>query len=174
MDKIAKVVAWAHECRTTNLSSSLSRNWAAMHQLVMEEDCPPLEGNESELVREGACRAAGRCVCTGPGRQLHLLRSEFIASMKKVFRPGSSQRESLVSGRIVVRLTGETAAGAPDAPQALPTDVFLHIGLMFLSPYRPTFMLVEATEDLREVAVDGRRLYIRAPALGTIVLCSEG
>jgi len=90
---------------------------------------------------------------------------KFIAFLKQICPVGSSHRQDLTEGKVVVRLSGSMkdyeANINVDAPNI--EELWLHIGHMNLSPYEPTFMSLKPTEDLHEVKeLDHRRVYVES------------
>ena len=83
--------------------------------------------------------------------------------MKLVCPVGSSNRASLGHAELVVHLVGrpkvdEGGASAEPSPIA---ELWLHIGLMYFSPYEPTFWVVEVVDNPGETVADDRRVYIK-------------
>lgn len=119
------------------------------------------------LPKETDCMRAGQCVCTGAGRQLAAFRNRFLQAMKTMFRPGTDMRKLLLSGFVVAHIVGRPGGegagdGAAEPDQG--THLWLHVGLMYLSPYRPTFMRVEPVADIAECDPNPRRIYVKALA----------
>ncbi len=92
----------------------------------------------------------------------------------------SPQRELLGQSFVVLRVTGvspppdvsDAALSALWDDAATAVNVWLHIGLMYWNPYRPTFMGVCEVVDPEECDVDPRRRYIRST--GTFYTLWEG
>lgn len=140
---LAKAAAWAHWSKASNISGCLDEAWARLHTTLSEDRCG--ECKEAKNA-ESECLTAGVCLCSDSGRQLKRLRNLFLSAMKKVFVPHSELRAALARGEVVVRLIASPADGdyealiTQDQPVA---DVMLHIGLMYFSPYRPTFLKLD-------------------------------
>lgn len=166
-DAIADAVAWAFKSKQCNASLALREYWAAAHQAVEE----PSEGAEPDThARISECLAAGRCVCSGDGPQLRSLRNSCLRAMKRAFPAGSDERRSLLDGFVVLRLTGRPSADNLDALIELDTpikEVWLQVGLMYLSPYRPTFMEVSKTSGPVEEDPGQERLWVKACSMET-------
>jgi hypothetical protein len=86
------------------------------------------------------CEVAGMCVHQGDGLKLYMFRNIVLATLKKVFPPKTKLREQLVDGFVIITfhasVLGHTDVGALPAHDQF---VALHIGMQYLSPYRPTF-----------------------------------
>lgn len=140
---VAQAASWAHGTKETNTSASMKRYWGQLHQPLRETDCDPLVDVKAALSK---CRAAGRCSCTGEGMNLHRIRNSFLKEMKKVFKKDTAQRQHLLAGEVVVMLTGCPREDDYEAFLALDDPiktVLLHVGMMYLKPYQPTFLLME-------------------------------
>lgn len=158
----AAVASWAHGNNSSNLSTSLREAWASSHRTLLEEECQPCA---DEVPEPSPCLAAGMCLCTGQGIMLKRLNNRFKAAMKEAFPVGSERKGLLVEGSIVARIRASWVVADFDAmldmdePERI---IFLHIGLMYLSPYRPTVMVVERVPDLPETQTTAHRLYVKA------------
>ena len=79
----------------------------------------------------------------------------------------SRAKSKLLDGFVVIMLMGEPLKLQWDA--LLNQDhafkyVVLHVGLMYLNPWRPTFMICQRAEQpLGEPRADERRLYVQVP-----------
>ena len=93
-----------------------------------------------------ACIRAGRCVCRGQGRLHRILSSRIDERLKDLFPRGPERKDSLENGLVILFLEGtkpeaegDVAANEVDEPQ----HIYAHISLMYVSPWRPTFILLE-------------------------------
>lgn len=148
MSLVSNAVAWATNHREANTSASMQRFWDRLHSTLMETTRPPIEGSNN---KPSECALAGRCLCTcEDGKRVRSLKNAFLRAMKEVFRPETEERAKLVSGQIVVQLEGRPKEDDEDAflqSQDPITTAFFHIGMMYLNPYRPSFMLLDQRED---------------------------
>ena len=73
------------------------------------------------------------------------LKDALFRNMKSTFPTGSSLREQLLSGFVVACLRGRPDDEDFDAllEENAFKDIWLHVGLLYLSPYQPTFMLLK-------------------------------
>ena len=94
--------------------------------------------------------------------------------MKKIFPVGSSLRKKLIEGFIVLQLEGVERPNGDHAAQAVFGQgdvVWLHIGLMYLRPYRPTFQLMHDLPDHVENA-GGERIVLQGQGVFLIELAA--
>lgn len=164
-EDVGRVAAWAMACKATNIGHALRRHWAEDHETLMEEDCAVCLPDE-DAKRKRICLDAGMCLCCDSGRMLYSFRNKFLLSLKRAFPPNSSGRASLVGGNILVKFVRRPPAGA-DYEAILADDdpyqeVFLHISLMYLSPFRPTFQLLHKASDVNEMDPHPDRIYVKA------------
>lgn len=162
-DECKKTAAWAHASRASNLSTSLREAWSGLHKTLLEGECKPRSSQFREPV--APCLEAGVCLCSAEGRSLKRFCDAFKASMKKVFKASSDEKDLLVNASIVVRIVGSWAVDDYEAMlqmEEAERTIYFHIGLMYFSPYRPTFMVVEPVPGLPEIAASPDRLYVKA------------
>lgn len=108
---------------------------------------------------------AGRCLCTQAGQRLRRLRNKFLQAMKTAFPPASPERGALMAGSIVAHIAWRPATDdgqGASLPADPPLESWLHVGLMYLSPYRPTFMQLSLYKDLEECSPSPTRVYVKA------------
>jgi hypothetical protein len=166
--RIAKqIVSWDSP-KKGNLVNAASEHWAKLHRTVVAADCPQItfapsaappklpisSSSKSPAPKKSTkpitttpklseCELAGMCVHQGAGLRLYMFRNIVLATMKRMFPHKSKLREQLLDGFIVVvfhsSVLGHTDVGAlPQSDQV----VAMHIGMHYLSPYRPTFQQV--------------------------------
>ena len=154
---------------TSHIRQQLEQTWEQLNQAILEKDvegCFP----DVQSVNQ-SCREAGVCLCTASGRRLSTLRESLLTHcIKKNAQPHSPCREDLKSGKWMVQLQGFGAHDYPisDAPAAeapaeyLRAELFLHLALQVLSPWRSTYQLLERTSPPRgEPAEHGLRMYTK-------------
>lgn len=128
--------------------SSIERDWASRHELVISDDCPAIS-REVPAKLTTPCFEAGVCVCSKLGRQVRLMAQQLNSLMKVAFPPGSQQRAELAEGHFAILLCGEPhgsglnsadgAAGSDDGEEAREHSHFLHVADHALSPFLPTY-----------------------------------
>jgi hypothetical protein len=142
--------AWACASKRGNVGTGLEEGWAEDHQTVMHSACPAVEADEP---LSSACRDAGICICSGAGKQLHRFRNALLKDMKSAFK-NTSARALLAEGFIVAHIVNMGAAASQEpliadagaGGQAL-EDLWLHIGLQYFRPYRPTYHKMMPVEN---------------------------
>ncbi|CAK0910232.1 unnamed protein product [Prorocentrum cordatum] len=159
-DDVGRALAWASpRYKSSGLCSALEafNDWARdfITHAAGPKEQPGLR--HAEYLK---CCAAEMCVCTGAGRDLSNRIARFLTFLRLVTRPGSTERSMVNDGRLVVKLTGRDLGDADDdIPHA---EVWYHIGLMYWSPYLPTFMEVEPVRSLNELPPRPDRVYIKS------------
>lgn len=117
------------------------------------------------------CRLSGVCLCSAEGKRLLQFANRSIACLKRACRTIQGTKALLSAGFLLLRFS----EAGPDASQ---DDLYLHIGLQYLSPFRPTFTVMSPRErsaaeiDLSEEFIaleagEAQRLHI---ALATLDL----
>lgn len=149
---VGNAVAWAAKSKESNASACMKECWEAMHATLPERNSPACS---APAMQPSVCWTAGRCICSPEGRALNSLRGSFLKRMSRAFPPRSPERALLVGGDIVLRLRGspdpEDMEALVNLDQPFPV-VWLHVGLMYLCPFRPTFselVPVPSDEDER-------------------------
>lgn len=159
---LSRAVSWSHTSHATNLSSCLKEDWARMHQpLVVDEAAPSNVG----VSAPAPCLEAGFCVCSGDGKVLRRIRDQFLSAMKKAFPRQSPQRDLLRNASVVACVSGTRITDDYEemlAAECVSRTVYWHIGLMYLSPFRPTVMVLDLADDLRETTHRTERVHVKA------------
>ena len=149
----SNAVAWL--CRhpqASSVGSALESTWAASHNLIRHEECTPV----AAPTPPSRCQLAGRCVCAGEGHRLYLRAQAVISAIKRTFRHDAAAMSLLREGHVAVQFCGG------DEGLDARADLYLHIGLMYLNPFRPTFHALALAEDQGEAPFDDRRVYFKA------------
>lgn len=159
-ESVANAVLWAHYTKEANSSSALKRHWEQCHETLLEANCPPIAATMPHL---SGCCVAGRCLCTNEGKHLVKLRSALFDNMKKVFLAGSELRDRLIDGHFILKLDG--LPDTDDFDALLEDDAFkevwLHVGMLSLSPYQPTFMLLQKQLEPAGSAGSSARIQVK-------------
>lgn len=114
------------------------------------------------------CMTFGACTCPGsPSYPCWLFRNVLYQKLRDVFPAATpSKRALLVDGKVVLRFltdSGSDGSSSSSSVAQCSTDIFCHIGLMYLKPYRPTFQSVLLSEvPLGEPPSSLDRAYIKA------------
>ena len=138
---VTTAAAYASHHKDTNLAMSLENEWLQLHEPLPPEQCPALPSTRSSASR---CRESGMCVCKGHGKETWVLKNRFLQGMKLVFST-TKHKHQLCQGLIIVRISNKHACSLHEAEDQ--EDVWLHIGSMSFSPYRPTFHELKAFHD---------------------------
>ena len=139
-----------------NLSGALSLDWVRRTQTISQSGLEPIPDRPKEDKKSDKCRIAGHCLCSGEGRDLLRFANEFLYAMKPHFKIQTPGRKLLQDGLIVVALDfAPVPAGGRAAARELPLPDFLlpvgsgrlwlHIGLHYFKPYRPTFQVLHSS-----------------------------
>lgn len=109
---------------------------------------PRIPDRDKSCVRADQCRLLGRCVCSSEGKELSAFCTKFASFLKMQVCRRPEDKALLMSGHLVVALCpidalagGRAAAADLEHPifEQEHDTVWLHIGLQYLSPFRPTF-----------------------------------
>jgi len=167
----AQALAWATGNLQNTLIAALEHDLVSKHSTVLHEGEEELNvdeemPNDADQGRKvGTCISAGMCVCTGEGLTLLRFRNRFTNQLKRCFPFRSPLRKALFDGMHVVKLSGKLQAEDEDedheAENASLKEVWVHVGLLYCSPWVPSFQMVEPTDDPHELPLDPRRQYIK-------------
>lgn len=141
----------SHDPRTPH--TAIDSSWQAFSETLREHDCPGHAGSYTEPPKQ-PCQDASMCVCSGAGYDLFLLRNSFFKHLKAVLKGNKLHQALLVEGKLVVRFSTDMDD----------TDIWMHIGMHYLRPFRPTWQMVYpvAAPPAEPESVPGLRLYIQA------------
>lgn len=124
----------------TNMKSVLLSNWSAKHSLLT----PAKDFAEEEEPPMNMCKRFGYCVCSPSGRLVHQLRNRFHALLMMRFPASGPARKGVLNESfVVVRFQSSQESG----PLVWSDGMIVHIGCMYLSPFRPTYRKVELKSD---------------------------
>ena len=143
---------------SSNFSAALTMDWQSKIDTIMHAGLPPIPDTSREQKQADLCRLAGVCLCSPEGKVLKSFCFKLLAALKPLTRWLTPARTWLMEGELVLVLQFvPLPASGQDGLQAvldtppdftLPGDGqhWLHIGLMYLRPYRPTFQLLTRSE----------------------------
>jgi len=131
-----------------------AKRWQSLHYEIRYSDCPPLG---KVPVEQRRCHDAQRCVCKGEGLVLWRAWEQLRVCLDIAKKEMDGFKSLLKGGDIVVRFTWSPPAQGPSdhagpASSAGPVahaegsaqeEVWLHIGLMYAKPIRPTFLVLQ-------------------------------
>lgn len=161
---VADTVAWALQSKQCNASLGMREYWTDAHKPTAASEHMPAQEKDHTSTE---CLVAGMCLCSAEGRELRRFRNSCLRAMKAAFPAHSEARTGLLDGFVVVRFTNmpsETSLGPLVGDAAQAKDLWLHVGLHYLCPYRPTFMLVTEAPGKAEEDADGGCLWIKVTA----------
>ena len=167
VDVSTTITSWTlANSKTSNLKATLEKHWRSVNEMLQDSKQSPLP---AVTERRGRCVTYGHCFCGARGKEVWRLRNQFLKSLKASFQRGMEERKGwLVNGFVVVCLTSllEEGESANSAFAELASDyleeetaldpmlsskvIWLHIALMYLKPYRPTFQLLFEEASLEQ------------------------
>ena len=160
VDFATDATAWASKNhKVTNLGASLQAEWFQRHCPLLHSEAPVIPDGPKERKR---CLEAGVCLCGQEGKRLFRLRNIVLREMKAAFRE-KHRKEKLAQGNIVMRLYRESAAAASTDQSSHLAELWFHIGAMYFSPYRPTFMQLHRARSVdSEINLPDRATLLEA------------
>eukprot|EP00971_Amphidinium_carterae_P351421 6492107-Amphidinium_carterae.3 len=162
-EAVSKACGFAHKSLKTNLLASLDKEWDEFHRTVLASSGK--DSGEDTSGKRKPCKDAGMCICKGgDGYETFRLRNQVLKHFKAVFK-GKEGRNMLVSGKVVVHCFRTDACASCLTDGTL--SIWLHVGHMSLSPYRPTFMLLRDHPSMGQNADD------HPPGIATDHICTE-
>lgn len=154
----AEVGHFAAGCgHQSKLPACLETDWSAKHKPILQSESPTIREADGTRKRKStappSCDTVGFCIC-GSEKMLVTLRSNAIKEMKRPFRLNSANKALLLDKFIVLKLRGHRKGDTSHWGRAIarleqrspePEDkvFFLHIGHPCLSPYEPTFKVMD-------------------------------
>eukprot|EP00971_Amphidinium_carterae_P110152 2182108-Amphidinium_carterae.2 len=137
VDLAVKGCAWFSGKRDCNLGKHLSHCWDEEHEVVDADSCSAAPKPQAPK----KCWQLGYCICHGEGMVVHSLVSRSKKLVREHFKVGMN-RHMLVNGSVFLEFTKVDACVGAASSTSQPHDqIILHISLMYLSPFRCTFML---------------------------------
>ena len=163
-DRSQAIASWAlGNSRWSNLNQQLQTWWQRQHSAIMEE------GPEAPVPKDltSDCCRLGFCVTSEFGMEANDFRLSLLKHLKQQFpRRDVEQHHLLLDNHIVLELIESTVTVDPDDPWAdvadellreaqpeqhsglLSSPVLLHVGLLYLKPYRPSFQRLVKGQDM--------------------------
>jgi hypothetical protein len=140
----AGLQAMGSRCGGSNLQASFDKYIEKVNQPIRQADCT----TQSARSEASTCEKFGTCIHTEPGKTLWKFRNTFLKQLKIMFPPGHTlSRKYLTTGFIVLEFEPQqdVSGVGVDGARAM-ESVYLHVSLMYLSPFRPTFQVVRVLE----------------------------
>ena len=167
-----RIASYCFECaqskKATNIGDLLRRSFSLKHREIgnadgdatqlEEDDDEAAGGNNSKAKRPSQkkpeCWQIGVCVCSEQGQQLYRLKQRFINVIKAQFPASGEHRHSLLkASRVFILLRGCVVEEASKESPQFTIELLLHVGIQYLTPFRPTFREVVASGDVNAAAV---------------------
>jgi hypothetical protein len=149
------------DSRTSNVQSAVDSYVGECGQPLQRTSCH----SEPAPPDASVCRDFGCCVCPdSPHLPMWMFRNGLFKAMKTAFPARQPLlRKFLVDGFAVLRfLCIDDMPAASCGPPSEPESYYMHVGLMYLSPYRPTMqMLSEGVAPPGEPIVTATRKYVK-------------
>jgi hypothetical protein len=141
----------------TKVGQAVLDKYLREHDMIKHANCPKIPQQIDPVDETADCASAGICVHQGDGLVLKHQCNRLLQAMKAQAPVGSTVRKQMDEGQIVLRLSGEVRDGGD--PDRL--ELYVHIGLMYWSPYRPTFHKVERIEYDESLPPNPCRFYVQ-------------
>lgn len=145
-----EILHFAKANRQSNLEHALEMDGAKRRSTITQGSRPPLPPESKSEKAATECRLAGVCLCSTEGKRLKSFCRQFLSkAISKLCPPAPDSRRRLAQGNVVIALLSGplppkgAAISNVRPPNCLEepgkADLWLHIGLMYFSPFRPTF-----------------------------------
>jgi hypothetical protein len=133
---------------SSKLGIALDLDWSRRTSSITQAGLPPIPPKSAAATKKDKCRSAGECLCKGDGKRLKSFFYKLCFHViKHNCKPGSRGRSLLTSGYIVVGLfpmdmpedhrAPLNEIAAPDFVEGKTQASWYHVGLQYLSPYKP-------------------------------------
>lgn len=185
---VAAFAGFVSKDSKSNLKAAIREHWDMLHTTVLEAESRPLP-EPTQRAEPSPCFAAGVCLCCPQGRRLKSLVDHFYKAFKKIFpAKGPGRKAKVKVGLVVCRFVrdeGKGVAQAGGAPvleqEGGGPEVWMHIGMLYLSPLRATFagMKRPASDnivdgDAPQVLLESTAMYFTDyDALARLSLCDS-
>eukprot|EP00971_Amphidinium_carterae_P348669 6490620-Amphidinium_carterae.2 len=128
--------AWASSTRSSNLSGSLQQLWQEMHVPVKHEQM------EHPVKQVSDCCQAGRCLCCAEGQRLVQFKKQ-VHKVMKAHLGNAACKSRLGQGGYVFKFSMPGVESTHHLGHNGAEVLWLHVSLMYWSPYRATFSEVK-------------------------------
>eukprot|EP00971_Amphidinium_carterae_P351607 6492189-Amphidinium_carterae.4 len=135
--ELAETLEWAGHTGSTSLAASLQTEWQQMHEPIIHEKSSPIHG---EATTTKKCQEQGFCVCSGDGLKVLKLKQRLVTALRDAFK-GKRKGNPLDSGSVVCSFTSPATTSNTIEGMAA-KQIWVHVGLMYFKPLRPTFQLL--------------------------------
>ena len=153
-DALTKVASFASNAKgkSAELRAALLESWDRAHTTIVEGEAPEISA-AAKTKKPSACLVAGECLCSNEGKCLAALHTAFYFRIfKNAFPQQDNERKDVAKAGFVflqIFQSIEVVAAGGDAavvPLHRPEqeERWVHMGLLYLSPLRATFMKMVA------------------------------
>ena len=137
--------AAAHAEANASLRDAVAEDWEGRHALISHNEASPFHVGGGDAEVESPCLVAGVCLCSCQGKKLAVFTSRFYAAPKAACPARSQERTDLRNGFVLCHLRGLPGLGLlgnrrRTGVHGPSQEIWLHIGLQYLSPWRATFL----------------------------------
>eukprot|EP00971_Amphidinium_carterae_P071886 1421752-Amphidinium_carterae.6 len=132
---VTKAAGFASHSRKSSLSSRLEYEWVQHHEPIDAEKMACHAAGKTK----NPCREAGICVCSGDGPKLQQMAKKLVVVMKESFM-SKLKKKMLTCGNIVACFERTGCCEMHSIDELL---VWMHVGHLSLSPYRPTMHIMK-------------------------------
>ena len=160
----SKLIGYLSACRkgSQNLSAAMLYSWALKARTVLESEAALVyEPVHAELVadedaaarkthkpkKKPFCWQVGICLCDEQGKLIWQMSQLLLATIKSQFPFTSSYRLSHLKMSKVFVLLRSCKPDQDPGTAPWTSSILLHIGIQYLTPFRPTFRLCELQGD---------------------------
>ena len=150
---LASFAVAASRSKGQRLAQALDAHWDAKHKLVQHHECDPIDDAMEAIPK---CSLVGRCLCSAEGQRMVSFRNRTLQTLKWFCPYRSAVRQRLVEGGYFLLFEGsdgsedawhERAASNPDK-----VAVMMHVALLYLSPFRPTYQRMRVLNMSEDIA----------------------
>ena len=141
--------------------------WEERHQVINQESCRAIP-QASPARQNLTCHQAGTCLCCKRGKMIGKLKKRWDKASSNIWRVKSRARALASNGFFVCRLQGVLDAAnmarfSGTSAASCCTVVWLHVALMYFSPWRPTFLKMEVCDTSCEISgASGGLIWLKA------------
>jgi hypothetical protein len=150
---IPRIISMLNAPEFASFRMALGKDFHKKHNVFYHAREEPIPRPRKDYKLKPSCLDAGVCMCGAVGDAVWRVSTRMLSFIKH--HTSSPQAKSLlVGGDLVIQVVGNhVVAGNAEVPPDPHFNEFLHISLMCLSPFRPTFRVMDAGESDVELGV---------------------
>ena len=140
-ETIDRLVGLLKTPENSKIVDELLQWWDEAHEITYHAEQEKIPGKRSSM--KPSCADAKTCICGARGAAIMAAKKAVVDHLR-AHCTESDHLKSLLSGDIVLKLCGVNVYDPSDetACQMFP-ESYVHISLMYLKPYRPTFRVLQ-------------------------------